>query len=193
LPVVDAVTVLLIAFGLAMDAFSVSVCSGMAGRRLAPRHALRMAAFFGGFQMLMPTVGWLAGSTFQRFISGFDHWVAFGLLALVGGRMVYESVASDSCQRTINPANLGVLVVLAIATSIDALAVGLSLALLDVAVTLPILVIGAVTFTLSLAGVLLGRRTGTLLQGRAEAVGGLILIGIGARILVGHLWPGMLA
>jgi manganese efflux pump family protein len=185
---VDVVAILLVALGLAMDAFSVSLCSGMATEKLAPRHVWRMAAFFGGFQMLMPTLGWLGGTAFSRYIGGFDHWIAFGLLAFVGGRMIYESLRGQACA-TINPANLATLLMLAVATSIDALAVGLSFALLSVSLVVPILVIGAVTFTLSLVGVALGRRVGGFLQSKVAIVGGLILIGIGVRILVGHLLP----
>ncbi len=189
----DVVTVILIAFGLAMDAFSVSICSGMASRRMQVRYALRMAAFFGGFQMLMPALGWLGGSAFNRLISGIDHWIAFGLLAFVGGRMLYEALKGGSCEDAVNVASLRVLLLLSVATSIDALAVGLSLAFLQVSLVVPVLVIGAITFTLSLIGVALGKVAGSFFQGKVEIVGGLILIGIGIRILVSHLSPAFLS
>ncbi len=177
----------LLAVGLAMDAFSVSVCNGMTMHKIEVDLALRMAAFFGGFQMLMPLLGWLGGLGLIDLIAGFDHWVAFGLLALIGGKMVHESTQGENCERVMNARKLAVLFMLAIATSIDALAVGLSLAALKVAITTPILVIGAVTFCLSLVGTALGRRFGYLLQNKAELLGGLILIGIGLKIVVEHL------
>jgi putative Mn2+ efflux pump MntP len=180
-------TVLLLAVGLAMDAFSVSICSGMLLGSGQTFYIVRMAAFFGAFQTLMPVFGWLGGNGFSHFISAFDHWIAFGLLAFIGGKMLYESLRGESC-KSVDVTKLRVLCMLAIATSIDALAVGLSFAVLDVSIVVPVLVIGVVTFVLSLVGVRMGRRFGDLLQSRAATFGGLVLIGIGVKILVEHLW-----
>jgi manganese efflux pump family protein len=169
-----------------MDAFSVSISSGMSFPNLKKRGALRMAASFGGFQMAMPALGWLGGLTFQKLIAHYDHWIAFILLAAIGGKMIYEATRSTE-EKTLDPTRLTVLLVLSIATSIDALAVGLSFSCLCISITTPILVIGAVTFALSLAGVFLGRTFGHFFHKRIEIVGGLILIGIGIKILTEHL------
>jgi putative Mn2+ efflux pump MntP len=184
---VDIVTVVLIAFALAMDAFAVAVASGLYIHRLHVNHALRIAGMFGLFQGAMPLAGWLAGRTAQRMVAAIDHWLVFALLAGIGGKMVYESWRLDDRQG-FDPLAMSFLLLLSIATSIDALAVGVSYGLLDVAVATPALVIGAVTFGLSLAGVILGDRIGHLFERRLEAIGGVILIGIGLRILIMHLW-----
>jgi len=180
----DAITILLIAVGLAMDAFSVSICSGMASQAVKPPYALRIATFFGGFQALMPLLGWLGGIGLRDLIAGFDHWVALILLVIIGGKMIRESLRPE-CEPA--PLRLGALLVLAVATSIDALAVGLSFSLLNVSITVPIVVIGLVTFVLSLVGVYIGKRVGSLFQSRVQLIGGIILIGIGVRIVVEHL------
>jgi len=151
---------LLIALGLSMDAFAVAVASGATMKRLHLPNALKMALFFGGFQALMPALGWLAGLGMKNFISGVDHWIAFGLLSAIGGKMLYESFKikeEEECggPKTC-PFDTGTLTVLAIATSIDALAVGLTFAALAVSIVTPVLVIGAVTFAMSVAGVRLG-------------------------------------
>jgi len=180
-------SVLLIAIGLAMDAFSVSICSGMCFRDMRPAGAARMAGFFGAFQAGMPAMGWLGGTQLAEQIAGFDHWVAFGLLAAIGGKMIVEALrrGPDVCPR--DPLQLGTLLALSLATSIDALAVGFSLAVLDTAIGGPIAVIGIVTFALSLAGVSIGKRCGDIFHGKVEIVGGVILVGIGLRILLSHL------
>jgi putative Mn2+ efflux pump MntP len=176
-----------IAVGLAMDAFAVSVASGVAIRDLKIGHALRIALFFGAFQAIMPVIGWLAGQTLAERIKTFDHWVVFAVLAAVGGKMIYESFKFDAAEKPSNPLNLYVLLMLSIATSIDALAVGFSFALLSVSIVLPVLVIGAVTFVLSLIGVGIGDRLGHFFEKRIEFVGGLVLIGIGVKVLIQHL------
>jgi len=188
----DLASILLIAGGLSIDALTVSICSGMTMKPVQAHLALRIAAFFGGFQALMPILGWLGGTGFQHLISAYDHWIAFGLLAFIGGKMVYESFRGEACERQVNPANLGVLLVLAVATSIDALAVGLSFALLDVAIVRPAVIIGIVTLVISFAGVYLGKRCSGLFQSRVETAGGLILLGIGVKILVEHLSSGVI-
>lgn len=138
----------------------------------------------------MPVIGWWGGLAFRELIAGFDHWLAFGLLLLVGGRMIHDAVRADSCSRGIRLASLPTLLMLSVATSIDAMAVGLSFSLLGVSILVPVIVIGTVTWALSLAGVYLGRYAGDTLQNRAQILGGLILIGIGTRILWHHLAPG---
>jgi putative Mn2+ efflux pump MntP len=183
---VDPIAVVIIAVGLAMDAFAVSVTSGIAIRRLRVEHAVRIALFFGTFQAAMPVVGWLAGLGLSGYIASVDHWVAFGLLTLIGCKMLYEAFSLSPDERKSDPLSIQVLLVLSIATSIDALAVGMSFALLKVSIVTPALVIGAITFALSLLGVLLGGRLGGLFAKRAEIAGGLVLIAIGIRILIEH-------
>jgi putative Mn2+ efflux pump MntP len=183
----DLITVTFIAFGLAMDAFAVSITSGITIKQLRVRNALTIAVFFGGFQAIMPIVGWLAGLSLRDFISGIDHWIAFGLLSLIGCKMIYESVKMESAERSINPLNIYVLLMLSVATSIDALAVGVSFAFLKVSIITPVVVIGVVTFGLSLLGVFVGDRFGRFFEKKIEIVGGLILIGIGIKIVVEHL------
>jgi len=185
---VDNLTVIFIAFGLSVDAFAVSVTSGLVIEGLKARHAALIALFFGGFQAMMPILGWIGGTGFRRYISEFDHWVAFGLLALVGAKMVYEGARGGSNGgNKYDPLKLRVLFVLAVATSIDALAVGLGLSLLDVPILRPALIIGLVTFGVSFAGVYIGDRVGHLFERKVEVLGGLILIGIGVKILIEHI------
>ncbi|MDD2804450.1 MAG: manganese efflux pump MntP family protein [Elusimicrobiales bacterium] len=182
---------LLIALGLSMDAFAVAVASGATMKRLHLPNALKMGLFFGGFQALMPVLGWLAGLSLKGFISGVDHWIAFGLLSAIGGKMLYEAFKikeEEECGGTKTcPFDTGTLTVLAIATSIDALAVGVTFAALAVSIVTPVLVIGAVTFAMSVAGVRLGSSGGHFFEHKMEAAGGLILIAIGLKILAGHL------
>jgi putative Mn2+ efflux pump MntP len=182
-----AMVTLGIAFGLAMDAFAVSIASGVTIKHLRIRNALTIAAFFGSFQAFMPLIGWLAGLTLRDFISGVDHWVAFGLLNGIGFKMIYESCKVESIERKINPLNIFVLLILSVATSIDALAVGLSLSFLKIAIAIPALVIGTVTFLLTLLGVFVGSRVGHFFEKKIEILGGLMLIGIGIKILIEHL------
>jgi putative Mn2+ efflux pump MntP len=183
----DLITILGIALGLSLDIFAVSVASGFTFQQFRVHHALRMALIFGGFQMLMPVIGWLAGRSISSYISEYDHWVAFALLAFIGGKMVYESFQLEDDKKGQDPFRLVVLLVLAVATSIDALAVGLTFAFLKSSIALPVLVIGAVTFVLSFAGVYLGRKVGHLFERKIELVGGLVLVGIGVKILAEHL------
>jgi len=179
-------TIILIALGLAMDAFAVSVSSGFTARSLKLRHAMRIALFFGGFQAIMPIIGWLAGSRLRGFITGVDHWIAFGLLFAIGVKMIYESRKIGK-EKTADPLNLYILFLLAVATSIDALAVGISLSFIDVAIITPSVIIGIVTFVLSFIGVYTGKKFGHFFESRLEVAGGIILIAIGTKILVEHL------
>lgn len=181
------ITIIFVALGLAMDAFAVSVASGFAVKDLKLQNALKIAFSFGLFQALMPIIGWLAGFSLRDFLSGIDHWIAFGLLSLIGLRMIYESMRLEAKEKEINPLNNYVLFLLSIATSIDALAVGLSFAFLKIVIVTPVIIIGVVTFLLSLIGVMIGNRLGHFFEKKIEIVGGLILIGIGLKILIEHL------
>jgi manganese efflux pump family protein len=178
--------VLLIALGLAMDAFA--VCLGVGTTRFVdgPRPVFRLAFHFGLFQALMPILGYASGALIARYISAWDHWVAFGLLAFVGGRMVRSGLDKEGeCHET-DPSRGGTLIMLAIATSIDAFAVGLTLAMLDVNILYPAIVIGVVCAGLSILGLALGRRLGSTFGKRMEIAGGLILILIGLRVVISH-------
>ncbi len=183
----DIVTLLLIAVGLSLDTVAVSISRGCMVRRLQVRHMVRIAFFFGFFQMLMPLLGWLGGLELRRLINPIAPWVAFGLLAFVGTKMIWESRRPADCELPRHPFHLLTLLGLALATSIDALAVGLSFSLLHMTIVLPVLIIGSVTFCLSFLAVIVGNRFGLLLERRMEVIGGLILIGMGLKILLEHL------
>lgn len=183
----DLPTIFFIAVGLAMDAFAVSVASGLAVSKLRVRYALRMALFFGLFQALMPVAGWLLGFGFRQTIQEFDHWLAFALLAAIGVKMIYESFKLEEVENPRDPMSITLLLVLSVATSIDALAVGLTLTFIKVPIATPAVIIGLVTFSISFAGVYLGDKFGHFFEKKIEALGGLILIGIGLKILIEHL------
>ena len=183
----ELITISIIAIGLAMDAFAVSVVSGSVYRQLHVKHALRMAVFFGGFQALMPLIGSLAGLCAKDYIIDYDHWVAFGILGAVGGKMIYESFKIKSVEDNYDPANIIVLLILSVATSIDALAVGLTLSLITHSIAAAVIVIGLITFVLSYLGVWIGKRFGHFFENKIEILGGLILIGLGIKILIKHL------
>ena len=179
--------ILAVAVALAMDAFAVSCATGCCLARVGAGHALRMAAVFGGFQALMPVIGWGAGLAVRGVVERVAPWIAFGLLAWVGGKMVWEAFhAKDECERTDNTRGLRLLV-LGVAVSLDALAVGLSLSLVQVSIWFPVVVIGLVTAGFTVLGLHLGCRMAraSRLGFYAEVVGGLVLIGIGVRVLVG--------
>jgi len=184
----DASTILSIAVGLAMDSFSVSVTGGLALKSPRMTDALKVGAFFGFFQAFMPILGWIGALTVIDIISGFDHWVAFLLLLLIGCKMIYESFAGKDGEARAEILNGFMLLTLSIATSIDALAVGLSLAFLKYSILSSAVVIGTVTFLLSFLGLHLGNRVGKLIGRKVEAAGGVILILIGVRILLEHLF-----
>lgn len=186
----SALTLIGVAFGLAMDAFAVSIGVGLTLGRVDGRQTFRLAWHFGLFQALMPAIGWLAGLSIERWISPVDHWIAFLLLAGIGGKMIHEALRDrdvaeerDLCDPTRGMS----LVILSVATSIDALAVGLSLGLLRQDIWYPAIVIGLVAGAMTVIGLQLGQRFGALLGKRMEVVGGLVLIGIGVKILVEHL------
>lgn len=180
-------TIIIIALGLSMDAFAVSISSGVAIKRLKIGHAFLIAFFFGSFQAIMPLVGWLAGIGLTGYISNVDHWIAFGLLVFIGCKMIYEAIKVGDVERTADPLDIYVLLLLSIATSCDALAVGTSFAMLKMLIVVPVIVIGAVTFALSLLGTYIGNRFGHFFETKIEIFGGCVLIGMGIKILFEHL------
>lgn len=185
-------TLFLIGVGLAMDAFAVSVCKGLAMRKVNPRQAVVIGTFFGGFQALMPFIGWLLGSRFEKYIKGIDHWIAFILLGIIGGKMLMEALKEgdeeeEEVKCTDSHLDIKEMFILAIATSIDALAVGITFAFLDYPVAEAVTIIGVTTFIISVAGVYIGNFFGSRYKRRAEIVGGIILVLIGCKILLEHL------
>ncbi len=182
----DMATILLIAISLAMDAFAVSIAHSMTIKNRRVATGLEMAGSFGAFQAFMPVLGWLAGLSLIELISGFDHWLAFGLLAFIGGRMIYAA-RTKSKEEKETKLTAPVLLILSIATSIDALAVGLSFSLLRVSITTPVIVIGVVTFLLSFTGFYFGNKLGQLFESKVRVVGGIVLIAIGIKIMLEHL------
>ncbi len=181
-------TIIIIAVGLAMDAFAVSIVSGAAYKQLKIKHAFRLAVFFGGFQALMPLIGSLAGLSIKQYIANYDHWVAFALLSAVGCKMVYESSKIKPDDKNFDPSNIFTLLILSIATSIDALTVGITLPLLALSLIKAVIIIGLITFLLSYIGVSVGRKFGHFFESKIEALGGLVLIALGAKILLEHLF-----
>jgi putative Mn2+ efflux pump MntP len=183
---VDIATILLIAIGLAMDAFAVSMAHGMTAQNRRVATGIAMAGSFGAFQAFMPVLGWLAGLSFIELIAGFDHWLAFGLLAFIGGRIIYTARTVPNEEKE-TKLTAPVLLILSVATSIDALAVGLSFSLLKVSITTPVITIGMVTFLLAFAGFSFGNKLGKFFKRKVQATGGIVLIGIGVKILLEHL------
>lgn len=181
------VELFLIGIGLAMDAFAVSICKGLKMPELKIKDATVIALFFGGFQALMPFIGWAAGKNFEKYITEFDHWIAFLLLLFIGGKMAVESFKKDDEDSNEYKFDIKELLLLAVATSIDALAVGITFAFLKVSIVFAILVIGTVTFIISLLGVFVGHRFGSVYKNKAEFFGGIVLILIGVKILLEHL------
>lgn len=179
---------LLIGIGLSMDAFAASVCKGLGMQRVRRRDVLLIGGLFGGFQALMPLLGWLLGRQFEQYITRFDHWIAFGLLAFIGGKMIWDALHGED-EEEAGEASLKLkeLLTLAVATSIDALAVGISFAFLEVDIFKGISIIGLTTFALSVAGVYIGHTFGKKYQKRAVLAGGIILVLIGLKILLEHL------
>ncbi len=176
-----------LAVGLAMDAFAVSVSSGLVLERVTHRHVFRLAFHFGLFQFVMPIIGWLVGRQLATMVQAYDHWVACGLLVAVGGKMLWEARSDHAEQASTDPTRGLSLVTLSVATSLDALAVGLSMALTGVSIWLPAIVIGTVTAALCVAGICFGSRIGSRWGRYADAFGGCLLIVIGLKILLSHL------
>ena len=180
-------SILVIAIGLGMDAFSVAISVGANARAISFGPVFRLSFFFGLFQVLMPIAGWSAGVSVADYIAGYDHWIAFGLLVLVGGKMIMESFNKETGDHSIDPTKGLTLIVLSVATSIDALAVGLSFAFLKISVFYPSIIIGIVAFLMTMIGMFFGEKLGKIVGKRVEILGGLILIGIGAKILIEHM------
>lgn len=180
--------IILISIGLAMDAFAVAICKGLNMRKIDYRQAIIIALYFGFFQGIMPLIGWLLGVQFQQYITAFDHWIAFILLSFLGGKMIYEAIKSKSeeCCKEV-PFKHRDIFVLAIATSIDALAVGVSFAFLKVDIISSVITIGVITLILSFIGVIIGNKFGVKFKSKAEIFGGVVLILMGLKILLEHL------
>lgn len=180
--------ILLIGVGLSMDAFAVSICKGLSVQKVQGKHLLCVGAYFGIFQALMPMLGYFLGTTFASLIDQFDHWIAFILLAIIGANMIREALGSDDEEEANADFGFKTMLMLAIATSIDALAVGVSLAMAgDVNILLAVILIGATTFVLSALGVKIGNIFGSRFEKKAQAAGGVILILLGVKILLEHL------
>ncbi len=184
-------TLLLMGVGLAMDAFAVSICKGLSMRKVNKKQCLVIGLFFGGFQALMPFIGWVLGSQFEQYITSIDHWIAFTLLGFIGGKMVVEAIREKDEAVEVGkmdpPLDLKEMFILAIATSIDALAVGITFAFLQVPIVEAISIIGITTFVISVIGVYVGNFFGNRYKKKAELAGGMILILIGLKILLEHL------
>lgn len=181
---------LLIGIGLSMDAFAVSICKGLAMRKVNKKQALVIGLFFGGFQALMPFIGWALGIQFQSYITNIDHWIAFVLLVFIGGKMIVEAVKpekEEAVEVMDPPLDIKEMFLLAIATSIDALAVGVTFAFLDYPIVEAISIIGVTTFVISTGGVYVGNFFGSRYKNKAELAGGLILVLLGVKILLEHL------
>lgn len=181
--------ILLIGVGLSMDAFAAAVCKGLNMRKVNKKYCLIIALFFGGFQALMPLVGWFLGNQFERYITSVDHWIAFVLLAFLGGKMIFEALKKEEDDEVKLDCRLDVkeLLLLSVATSIDALAVGITFAFLQVNIFEAITIIGCTTFVIAGAGVFIGNIFGSKYKQKAEIFGGVILILIGLKILLEHL------
>ena len=181
-----AIEILLISIGLAMDAFAVSVCKGLAMKKMSWKKAIIIGLYFGIFQVVMPVIGYFLGTTFERFITNVDHWVAFILLVGIGINMVKEAFDKESENRNDN-VDMKTMLVLSIATSIDALAIGITFACLKIHIVMPVITIGLITFIISVIGVKIGNQFGDKYGKKAEIMGGVILILLGIKILLEHL------
>lgn len=184
-------TLLLMGVGLSMDAFAVSICKGLSMRKVNKKQCLVIGLFFGGFQALMPFIGWVLGSQFEQYITSIDHWIAFILLGFIGGKMVVEAIQEKDEAVEVGemdpPLDFKEMFILAIATSIDALAVGITFAFLQVPIVEAVSIIGITTFVISVIGVYVGNFFGNRYKKKAELAGGIILILIGLKILLEHL------
>lgn len=184
----ELVSIFLIALGLSVDSFAASVCSGLAIKKIRFLQAVKIAFLLALFQGGMPVIGWFIGWEINELIKDFDHWIAFILLAGLGSKMIYESLSNNEEDSSFNPLKLTVLIGISVATSIDALVIGFSMALIDVIIWWPAVIIGVVTFIASMLGMLLGKKIGSQTSKRFEVLGGIVLILIGLRILIEHLF-----
>ncbi|MBR0255608.1 MAG: manganese efflux pump [Bacteroidales bacterium] len=180
--------IFLLAVGVSMDAFAVSIGKGLSAKRVSWREALTVGLWFGGFQALMPVIGYYLGISFADLVTKIDHWIAFGLLLLIGGNMIRDALKGEDDKPVDSSFAFRTMLVLAIATSIDALAVGISFAFLGTDLCRSILIIGLTTFVFSAVGLLIGKKVGSRFHAGAEILGGVILIAIGLKILVEHLF-----
>lgn len=180
------IELILLSIGLGMDAFAVSICKGISMKKMDWKKACIIGLYFGGFQAIMPIIGYFLGSTFECFITSFDHWVAFILLAVIGGNMIKETFSKEN-ENINGDVGFKTMIILAIATSIDALAVGITFAFFNVNLLLAITLIGIITFALSVIGTKIGNRFGDKYENNAEFLGGVILILLGIKILLEHL------
>lgn len=183
----NLIELIILSIGLAMDAFSVAICKGLAMKKMNWKHAIIIGLYFGGFQALMPAIGFLLGVGFEDKITSIDHWIAFTLLAIIGGKMILESIKKENDASYNSSIGVKVMLILAIATSIDALAVGITFAFLKTNIVLAIILIGIITFAISVLGVKIGNIFGDKYEKKAELVGGVILVFIGLKILLEHL------
>jgi putative Mn2+ efflux pump MntP len=183
----DTPTILIIALGLSMDAVAVAIGMGLSIDTLRIRHGLIIGLFFGVFQAFMPVIGWAAGRSFQSVIITVDHWIAFALLTIIGLKMIYESIKIKSNDENTKSLTIYSLFTLSVATSIDAFAIGISFAMLEISIVTPIIIIGCITFIFSFLGVGFGKHVGKLLPKKIEIAGGIVLIGIGIKILLEHI------
>jgi len=179
--------IIIIAFGLAMDCFAVSITAGVTNKKITTNKTLEIAILFGIFQGIMPLNGWLLGLSVKSYIEEIDHWIAFGIFLLIGGKMLIESLKNPISKKPLNIDKIWVVIALAIATSIDALIVGTSFVFLEVSIIKSIIIIGSITFLVTLFGVFVGKEYGYFFRSKAELIGGLLLIGIGTKILLEHL------
>lgn len=182
----EYITILLVAIGLSFDSFAISVSSGLIIKKIDLFNAMKIAFSLAFFQALFPVIGWYIGTEVVEYIKDYDHWAAFLLLLLIGCKMIYDNLRSGSEDKKFNPLHFGTLIALSVATSIDALAVGFSFGLIDINIWLTALIIGFVTFAFSMLGIFLGKRTEGRFGKRMEILGGIILIGIGIKILIEH-------
>jgi manganese efflux pump family protein len=180
------IEIILISLGLAMDCLAVSISYSVVKKEILFFEALKIAFFFGFFQAAMPVIGWLLGLTFRDYIMAFDHWIAFGILGIIGLKMIIESFQKAK-SRGVKPASFWLIISLSIATSIDALIIGVSFAFMNVNILKTVIIIGLITLFISMVGFRLGKSLGMIFGKRAELIGGLVLIGIGTEILIQHL------
>jgi putative Mn2+ efflux pump MntP len=183
----DLLTVLIIAVGLGIDAFSVAIGIGAANIKKSWPPVLRLACAFGAFQFIMPIIGWLAGLTIVNFMAGYDHWIAFALLAYIGGKMIWDAFQEEKDEKKVDKTTGMPLLLLSVATSIDALAVGFSFSLLKAPIVLPAIIIGVVCFAMTVIGMFFGKVLARLFGKKVEIFGGVVLIAIGVKILIDHL------
>ncbi|MBF7044365.1 manganese efflux pump MntP [Campylobacter volucris] len=184
----DILSLIILSFALAADAFAVSLCKGFSVKELKLKHYLIVGLYFGGFQALMPAIGYILGSSFGSFVEKIDHWVAFVLLSIIGGKMIKESLEKDHCKENSNLFDFKTMIALGVATSIDALAVGVSFAFLKVNLLIALLSIGLITFIMCVLALKIGNKFGTYLKNKAEFIGGAILIFLAIKILLDHLY-----